>query len=59
MSDEKLCQDCIHFDECYLISVYSDLFPQSIVKYFNAIRQRDLCVNNSKQEFKACSQSKI
>lgn len=40
----KECTECEYFDECYLI-VYDHA---TITNYFNAIRRKDLCVNNKK-----------
>lgn len=49
--ERKHCLDCKHFDNCYLIAGGSDLYPKSIPEYFNAMRKRDLCVNNKKDGF--------
>jgi hypothetical protein len=48
---KKKCEYCISFTNCYPLSYMSDKFPQSIVEYFNAIRRRDLCVNDDKSKF--------
>lgn len=48
MDTEMHCKACEHFDECYPLACGDQPYPGSLVEYFNAIRQRDLCMNNGK-----------
>ena len=45
------CRECKHFGKCYIVSYQSDLVLINIPLYFNAIRRRDLCVNNDKADW--------
>jgi len=45
------CRECKHFDKCYLIATSTDRYPSTIPDFFNAIRRRDLCVNNDKVDW--------
>ena len=49
---EKNCKDCVNLNDCYLICVDWHRYPNTIPDYFNAIRQRDICVNNNKCDYK-------
>jgi hypothetical protein len=45
------CKECKHFNKCYPIPCDSDRYPGSLVNYFRAIRERDLCVYNGKDKY--------
>lgn len=47
----KKCGWCINFVHCYGFSRGHDRVPEYIINDFNAIRTRDLCVNNDKDMF--------
>ena len=51
LKNNKDCEKCIFFNSCYRVALGSDQRYESITWYFNAIRNRDLCINNNKKNF--------
>ena len=51
MKDYKHCKLCKHYSKCYVIALGTDSYPGSLDNWYNAIRERDLCVNNGKDNF--------
>ena len=45
------CRECKNFEACYVVAWHTDVVLTSIPRYFNAIRKRDLCVNNDKADW--------
>lgn len=50
---DKSCGECKYLDKCYPLATGSDPWPSSVVRYFNAISARDLCVNNGKDKYES------
>ena len=43
------CLECKHFKECYPITNEDCIGMEDVLKHFNAITVRDVCVNNDKR----------
>ena len=50
MTKQK-CDNCARYSLCYPIAHSYDPYPASLVTYMNAIRSRDLCFYNDKDNW--------